>query len=272
MLTHPFPGPTTAPIVGAWIAQSSISWRWTEWISVILSGVTLTFTLLLLPETFAPILLSWKASHIRQITGDPRHISELERQPSLLARVKAALQRALHMLTKEPIVPLLGLWLILVYLVVYGFLQGLSFIFGDTYGFSRGLIGTSFASILLGTNLWTFCTVPIYYYLYKRKIAQLEHESGDEKPFVGQQIPGRDLPEPEYRLWQAVPVAFLLPISMFWLGWTNYASISPWSDLGALCLFGIAWAGIYVTVYQYILDVCKYSLLSLSSSPPADQN
>jgi DHA1 family multidrug resistance protein-like MFS transporter len=53
----------------------------------------------------------------------------------------------------------------------------------------------------------------------------------------------------------AVPVAPSLPISLFWLGWTSYRSISPWSSLSAIVLFGISWAGIYVTVYQYILDV-----------------
>ncbi|GAB7355542.1 hypothetical protein MBLNU459_g6020t1 [Dothideomycetes sp. NU459] len=249
-----FYGPTTAPIAGAWIARSSISWRWTEWISVILSGFTLVLTVLFLPETFAPILLSWKASHLRRVTGDTRYLAELDRQASLVARVKTALRRALHMLTKEPIVALLGLWLVLVYVVVYSFLQGLSFVFGDTYEFSRGLVGTSFAAILLGTNLWV-CTVPVYYYLYKRKILQLEVRNGDETRFPGQQIPGKDLPAPEYRLWAAAPVAVLLPISLFWLGWTNYSSISPWSSLGALTLFGTSWAGIYIIVYQYILDV-----------------
>lgn len=67
--------------------------------------------------------------------------------------------------------------------------------------------------------------------------------------------PGSDLPQPEYRLWSALLAAPAFPISLFWLGWTNYSSISYWSDLGAVVLLGFSWAGIYVTVYQYILDV-----------------
>lgn len=192
-------------------------------------------------------------------------MAELDRQDSVFKRLKTALLRSFHMLTREPIVPLLGFWLVLVYIVVYGFLQGYSFIFGDTYGFERGLIGTSFAAIVAGVSIWT-CSVPVYFYLYKRKILRLERQNGDEgKDYTGHNIPGRDLPAPEYRLWLAVPVAILLPISLFWLGWTNYSSISPWSDLGAVTLFSICWAGIYVAVYQYILDVCKYSLLGCSS-------
>lgn len=58
-----------------------------------------------------------------------------------------------HMVTQEPIVTLLGFWLVIEYIVVFGFLQGFSFIFGDTYGFERGFVGTSFAAIALGTGL-----------------------------------------------------------------------------------------------------------------------
>lgn len=256
-----FYGPALSPLVGAWIAQSDINWRWTDRIALIISGVILLFTLLFLPETFSPILLHWKAEHLRRVTGDNRYVSEFDRQDSVFKRLRAALLRSFHMLTREPIVPLLGFWLILVYIVVYGFLQGMSFIFGDTYDFSKGLVGTCFAAILTGVSIWTL-SVPVYYKLYKRKIVQIEMANGDEK-YTGQNIPGRDLPEPEYRLWLAVPVAPLLPISLFWLGWTNYSSISPWSDLGAVTLFSICWAGIYVAVYQYILDVCKYQ-------PPLD--
>lgn len=240
-----------------WIAASNIDWRWTEWIALIFSGFTLILALLFLPETFAPILLKWKASHIRAVTGNDRYKAQLDLQKSVGTRLRTALLRALHMLTREPIVPLLGLWLILVYIAVYGFLQGMSFIFTDTYGFSKGITGTCFASIAVGSTLWVALS-PLYARLYMKKIRELERQNGDKEDFSpGAQIPGHDLPAPEYRLWASVPVALLLPISFYWLGWTNYARISPWSDLCACALFGVCWAGIYVCVYQYILDVCK---------------
>lgn len=171
------------------------------------------------------------------------------------------------MLTREPVVPLLGFWLVLVYITVYGFLQGFTYIFGDTYGFEKGLIGTCFAAIITGVSLW-WLSVPIYYRLYNKEILRLERKNGDEgKDFKGQGIPGRDLPDPEYRLWMAMPMSILLPVALFWLGWTNYSSISPWSDIAAVTVFSICWAGIYVCVYQYILDVCKStSSRSCSSS------
>lgn len=248
-------GPALSPLVGAWIAQSNISWRWTEWISVFISALTLAITILCLPETFAPILLSWKAKCLRKATNEKRWQSEIEQQASVGKRLGASLQRSFNMTFRELVVPLLGLWLVLIYIVVYGFLQGMTYIFGDTYGFSKGLVGTCFVTIIIGVSLWSL-SVPVYFYLYKRKmrqIASLNRENG--KDFSHHHIPGRDLPEPEYRLWLAVPVAALLPVSLFWIGWSNYRSVSPWSDLGAVTLFGMCWAGIYVAIYQYVLDV-----------------
>lgn len=211
-----------------------MSWRWTEWIAVILSGSTLILTLLFLPETFSPILLSWRAKFLRDLTGNDRFKAELELTPSLEKRLKVAFTRAFHMITREPIVLLLGSWLVGEYLVVFALLQGFAYIFGDTYGFSQGFTATAFAALALGCALWTL-GVPIYYRLYKRKISALHHALTGERrnswiTMAG--APGKDLPDPEYRLWSALLAAPAFPISLFWLAWTNYASISYWSSLG----------------------------------------
>lgn len=253
-----FWGTSFAPVAGAWIAQSSsVDWRWTEWIAVLLSATTLILTLLFLPETFSPILLSWRAAHLRALTGSPRFKAELDLQDTLLKRFHTALLRAFHMLTREPVVVLLGSWLVVEYIVVFGFLQGFNYVFGGTYGFERGLVGTSFLAIALGCFLWTL-TIPLYYRAYKRKVGVL-HEQVTAQPrreslLHTANTPGTDLPDPEYRLWSSLLAAPAFPISLFWLGWTNYPTISPWSSLGAVVLLGFSWAGIYVTVYQYLLD------------------
>lgn len=252
-----FWGTALSPVVGAWIAESTtISWRWTDWIAVLLSGATLILTLLFLPETFSPILLSWRAKHLREITGSERFKAELDLQHTIWQRFKIALLRAFHMITREPIVVLLGGWIVLEYIVVFGLLQGFTYIFGDTYNFERGLIGTVFVAIGIGCTLWT-CFVPWYYHLYKRKVQTLHEQiTGSWRGEVirAANIPGQDLPDPEYRLLYALLAAPAFPISLFWLGWTNYSWISPWSGLGATVLLGFSWAGIYVTVYQYLLD------------------
>jgi multidrug resistance protein len=74
-----FWGPILGPVVGGYIGQSSlIGWRWTEWITLIWSGVIMAGIVLFLPETYGPILLRWKATHLRKIPGDDRFVSEVE--------------------------------------------------------------------------------------------------------------------------------------------------------------------------------------------------
>ncbi|KHJ32287.1 putative mfs dha1 multidrug resistance protein [Erysiphe necator] len=247
-----FLGTSFSPIVGAWIAQSTtVSWRWTDWIAVIMSAITFMITIIWLPETFAPILLKWKASKIRKTTGNKNFIAPIESQSSFSKRLIINLNRALIMSTREYIVILLGLWLIVVYIVVFGFVSGMNVLFGKTYSFSQGLVGTSFAAIAVGVILNTMLS---HYFAYQHhnRTEKLRNETSSDS-----RLP------PEYRLLSAFPVAFSLPISLFWLGWTNYDSISPWSGLGAVALFGFSWAGIYVSIYHYIFDT--YSIYAGSA-------
>lgn len=197
-------------------------------------------------------MVKWKATHLRRVTGNPHYISKLEQQPTFTSRLHAAFLRAAHMFTREPIVILLGIWLVLVYIIVYGFVQSFSFVFGKTYGWNKGQVGSAFGAICAGVFIW-YASAPLYWHFYKRKVAMIRPSLSEKEQDV--HVAGIDLPPPEYRLWSAAPVAPGLPIALFWLAWTNYASISPWSSLTAMAAFGICWAGIYVTVYNYILDV-----------------
>lgn len=104
-----FLGTSFAPVVGARIAEDpSISWRWTDWIAVIMASTTFIITILCLPETFTPIMLKWKAEKIRKITGDNRYIAQIESQSTFLERFKGVLTRALTMVTKEVCIFLLS--------------------------------------------------------------------------------------------------------------------------------------------------------------------
>ncbi|EME82671.1 uncharacterized protein MYCFIDRAFT_2811, partial [Pseudocercospora fijiensis CIRAD86] len=90
-----FTGPLLGPIVGGYIAQSDrLSWRWVEWITLIISGLVLGLVVLFQPETYPQTLLKWKAEHLRAITGDDRYRAAIEvRQDSLASRLSRALYR-----------------------------------------------------------------------------------------------------------------------------------------------------------------------------------
>lgn len=69
--------PVLGPLVGGF-AFSAKGWTWTIWELLWISGFTLVVLFILLPETFAPNILSRRARRIRRLTNDQRYASEAE--------------------------------------------------------------------------------------------------------------------------------------------------------------------------------------------------
>jgi len=220
-----FTGPLLGPIMGGYIAEY-INWRWVEWVTLIVSGAVLVLVIFFQPETYPPILLKWKAKHLRDLTGDQRYRADIEiRQETLSRRLKRALYRPFVLTAREPIIILVALYLTVIYIVLFTFLDGYAFVFTDTYGISQGLTGVCFVGIVVGL-FGASALVPLIYKWAKRDLAKIKEAGGDRLP-------------PEFRLWYSMlGGAFAIPISLFWMGWTARPSISIWSPLAASVLFG----------------------------------
>jgi hypothetical protein len=100
-------------------------------------------------------------------------------------------------------------YLTVVYIVLFTFLEGYTYVFGQPYGLSQELTNLSWAGMLVGIVL-TVGTVPLVYSWTAKEYKQT----------------GRILPET--RLWYAMlGGAPAVPISLFWMGWTCYVSSPP---------------------------------------------
>ncbi|KAF3797959.1 putative efflux pump kojT [Colletotrichum gloeosporioides] len=243
-----FGGPMIGAVMGAYIGPSPlVSWRWTEWTMMICSGLVLVLVGLCMPETYGPLLLQWKAAHYRRITGDNRFRSEHEIvDATLFTRLKTSMTRPFLMLT-EPIIIAMTLHITVVYIVLFTFLVGWPDIFEKTYGLDQGLANIIFIAMFVGTQI-NFAFVPLVYRMTVNRMKQTEDRSF----------------EPEIRLWYAMfGAAVSVPVSLFWLGWTNFASISIWSAIFAVVLFGYGVTGIFMCVYMYIID--SYEIYSASA-------
>jgi MFS family permease len=240
-----FGGPMLGAVMGAYIGPSPlVSWRWTEWTILIAAGLVLLVVLLFMPETYGPLLLQWKAAHYRKMTGDDRFLSEHEIvDATLFTRLKVSITRPFRMLT-EPIIMVMTLYITVVYIVLFTFLVGWPYIFEETYSLDQGLSNIIFIAMFVGTQA-TFILVPIVYRM------TLKHVDGGKF-------------SPEVRLWYGMlGPSIIIPVSLFWLGWTNYSSISIWSDIFAVAFFGFGVAGIFICVYMYIID--SYEVFSASA-------
>ena len=112
--------PVIAPIASGWIVSNpKLGWRWTEWITLMISGAAFIMALLFLPETYFPLILSWKAKELRRVTGDQRYISQHEQKHSFWKQMRETLPLPATFFRSEPVIIVLGLYLILLYIPTF---------------------------------------------------------------------------------------------------------------------------------------------------------
>jgi MFS family permease len=206
-----FAGPPLGPVIASYIGVGSIgTWRWTEWITLIMAGLVSVIVILFQMETYPPLLLKWKAQHLRRLTGDNRFRAELEvTDKTLWTRLKTSMARPFLFMT-EPIVLLMTLYLTILYIVLFTFLDGYTYIFNETYGIGQGLTNVTFIAMFVGMLF----IVPVIVFVYKKTQQELEKNRTENGTHLN----------PEDRLWYAMMAAPAIPISLFWMGWTAYVS------------------------------------------------
>jgi DHA1 family multidrug resistance protein-like MFS transporter len=142
---------------------------------------------------------------MRRVTGDQRYVSEHAEQSTFLGRMKEVFPLSATFLATEPVITVLGAYLTLLYILLYSFLSGFDYIFKNTYSLSNLQTGACFGSIAVGATLFTLTAPDLY--------SWARHHT--------EYVRGAKI-SPEFRLWPAMATAPFFPISLFWLGWTNY--------------------------------------------------
>lgn len=203
-----FGGPVFGQLIGSFIPPT-LGWRLLEWIMLITGGTVLLIILLFQPETYGALLLQRKAKALRQHTGDQRYKAPLEMSTEpFRKRMVTALYRPFLWSYTEPIVLLMSLYLTIIYIILFTFLEGYVYIFGHTYGLSQGLTSITWAGMLVGMILVSVTTLVVYVWTRDeyRRTSRIH---------------------PEMRLWYAMlGGAPAVPIGLFWMGWTAYVSHS----------------------------------------------
>jgi MFS family permease len=140
----PFTGPVIGPVVGGFINQYT-NWQWTFYILLIWNGVMLG-SIVLVPETYHPILLARKASAVRKVTKNSAYHSALELTRASKTLTEALLQslyRPFQLLFLDPMCLCLCTYCSLLLGILYLFFEAfvsttssLKFLF-STLGFCR---------------------------------------------------------------------------------------------------------------------------------------
>lgn len=237
-----FGGPTLGPVIGAYIGYTGVlSWRWAEWIMLITDGLIMAMVVIGKAETLSPRLLKYKAYYFRKLTGDDRFRAEADLHGLTTVQILKKNFSRPFILALEPIVISWTLYLSVIYIVLFTFLDGYAYIFEEVYGINSGLTFTIFVGLFIGILL-DVLLIPI---VYRQTKKQLDRDGDEGKGFRL---------ERETRLLYAMYGAPTVPIGLFWMAWTDFPHISIWSPICASLLIGFGIISIFISAYMYIID------------------
>ncbi|KAG2421854.1 hypothetical protein HFD88_005830 [Aspergillus terreus] len=234
-----FVGPVLGPIVGGFITDSYLGWRWTAWITLIASATFGSIALFIVPETYGPVLLQRRAARLRRETGNWALHSFLdEHRPTASEIVRKYLLRPVQMLFLEPILLLITIYLALIYGILYLFFEAYPVSFTEVRGWTNGgIAGLPFLGIMIGV----LCGVALIIWQTKTRFARKLAKHGRVVP--------------EERLIPMIPASILLPVGLFWFGWTSDRNISWVPQVIAGVPIGMGILVIFMQGLNYIIDV-----------------
>lgn len=241
--TAPFLGPSLGPMIGGFLGQAA-GWRWVMGLGTIFTGVIWIFCALVIPETYAPLLLRKRADRLSKMTGKVYRTRQeiLRGRPSARAQLKTALSRPWILMVREPIVLLLSLLMSIVYGILYLFFGAFPIVYQEKRGWNEGQGGLAFLGIAVGMILAVGYSI-----IENKRYGKLSLE-GKARP--------------EDRLVCAVVGGVAIPISLFWFGWTNSPSISWWASVSSGVVFGFGMVLIFISIKNYLVDA--YTVYSAS--------
>lgn len=204
----PLLGPAIGPIAGGFISENT-TWRWCFWATSIFTACVQFVGFFCLQETYAPKLLEWKRDKLRKETGNMALYTEFDKPDrTLTTTMKVAMQRPFRLLGTQPIVQVLACYMAYLYGLMYLMLSTFPRLWNDIYGMSVGIGSLNFISMAVGFFLGTQITAPLNDALYRRL---KKRNNGVGKP--------------EFRVPIMVPASLLVPVGLFWYGWSAQAKV-----------------------------------------------
>ncbi|KAG6034227.1 hypothetical protein E4U41_006648 [Claviceps citrina] len=241
----PFLGPAIGPITGGFLGMEA-GWRWVMAFLAILSGILWIVGTLLVPETYAPVILRQRAVKLSQLSGKV-YVSKMDQdrgRVSLAESFKSALSRPWILLFTEPIVFLLSIYMAIIYGTLYMFFGAFPIVYQQHRGWNQGVGGLAFLGMLVGMLAAIVYVIPSN----KRYIAEQKKHGG--------------LAPPEARLPPALVGSVVLPVGLFWFAWTNSESIHWIVSILACIPFGFGMVLVFLSSLNYLIDA--YTIFAAS--------
>ncbi|KAJ5112811.1 Major facilitator superfamily domain general substrate transporter [Penicillium argentinense] len=249
-------GTGLAPLL-AGVVVTHTSWRWIYYSHAIVSAAFVAIIFFFFKETRGSVLLSRKANALNTyyeklekaghygviVPSDDEggttikrirwKVKSDEQRASLATMIQISLYRPFHMLVTEPVVFFFSLWVSFSWATLYLQFSSVPLVFRTNHGFNVEQTGAVFTAMCVGVVLITIISIS------QEKIAMRF---------------GKLSSSAEGRLYFVCVESILLPIGLFWFGWTSFPSVHwivPSIAVGCATM-GIF--SIYLATFNYLAD------------------
>ncbi|CAH0035554.1 unnamed protein product [Clonostachys rhizophaga] len=246
----PLFGPVIGPAVGGVLAQNK-GWRWVFWLVAILGGAVSVAMVLVLRESYAPVILGRRTKRLRKETGNQQLRSKLDQGLTSRQLFKLSIIRPMKLLVFSPICTVFAVYAMVVFGFQYLIGTSIPFVFRDTYGFSPIETGLMFVGGGVG------CLVGMIWFGVDSAMAMKRTKEQNTESEA----------EPEVRLRLLPPGAIILPAGFFIYGWTTHFQTHWLGPLAGLFINGVGSILIIMVISVYLVDAYdRYAASALAAN------
>ncbi|KAI0412187.1 major facilitator superfamily domain-containing protein [Xylaria grammica] len=235
-----FGSPVLAPIIGNFVAESYLGWRWLHWLSAIQGASAVLLVFFALPETLASKILQARAARLRKSGEKPeaRTIFDNKKHMGFVDVARIYFMRPFALLATEPILVLITIYQSFIYGILYLVFVSYPIEYVEIRHWSLGLSALPFLGLSVGVLLGAAGVI----WHTKTKFAATIRANG------GKVIP-------EQRLPTMIIGGLIVPVGLFIFAWTSNPSI-PWPGqvIGSIPT-GAGMYMIFVQCFNYLVDV-----------------
>lgn len=239
----PFLGPALGPLIGSFVVQEE-DWRWAQWVTLFSTAVALG-GILAMKETYKKIILKRRTKRQTSLAPVENTTSEKTSKISSFREwAQKDLMRPLHMLTTEPIVGILSLYVTFTFATMYAFFAVTPMVFDRAFGFDLEQQGLAYVGMAIGVVVTLGLLVAWAKYIYRPQVAQWRrNETAAARPAP-----------PEFRLLPALVASPILPAGLFLFGWAAEYKTHWIAPIIGMALISCGHFLVFMTTTMYITD------------------
>ncbi|KAK9313992.1 major facilitator superfamily domain-containing protein [Lipomyces starkeyi] len=246
----PLLGPAVGPIAGGFIVANS-TWRWVFYATSIADAAIQVSGVFFLRETYAPKILHHKCEKLKKQTGNLSLRTEYDDGlHSLSSKLLISAVRPFRLLGTQPIVQVLAIYMAYIYGMLFLVLSTFPTLWTGRYQESSGISSLNYVALGVGFFIGAQFSAPLNDCIFRRLKAR-----------------NKGLEKPEYRVPLMVPGSMLVPVGLFWYGWSAQMH-THWilPDIG-VGIFAIGNIVAFQCIQTYLVDAyTRYAASALAAA------